>query len=50
LLAFLGFIGTLKKDSLKYQFKQLTWTLMILIVVVGQSHFIIQNIFHGLFW
>jgi len=47
---FIFFILTLKKNLYKYQFGQITWTLMILLVVVGQSHFIIQNIFKGLIW
>jgi len=49
-VGFVGFISTLKKGSLKYQFGQLTWTLMTLLIVVGQSNFIIHNIFEGLFW
>jgi len=47
---FITFILTLKKDVYKYQFGQLTWTLMTLLMVVGQSNFSIQNIFKGLFW
>ena len=47
---FIAFIMTLQKDLYKYQFGQLTWTLMTLLIVIGQSHFIIQNIFKGLFW
>jgi len=47
---FLFFVLTLKKNYYKYQFGQITWTLMTLLVVVGQSHFIIQNIFKGLIW
>jgi phosphatidate cytidylyltransferase len=35
---------------LKYQFGQLTWTLMTLLIVIGQSNFIIQNIWKGLIW
>jgi len=49
-IGFIAFIVTLKSDTYKYQFSQLTWTLMTLLVVVGQSHFIIQNIFNGLIW
>lgn len=47
---FLGFVLTLRKGSYKYQFGQLTWTLMTLLLVVGQSSLIINNIFSGLFW
>jgi len=49
-IGFIAFIATLKKGLLKYQFGQFTWTLMTLLIVVGQSNFIIQNIFKGLFW
>jgi len=46
---FIVFILTLKKPY-KYQFGQITWTLMTLLLVVGQSHVIILNIFKGLIW
>jgi len=49
-IGFVGFIATLKKKFLKYQFSQLTWTLMTIAIVVVQAHLIIQNIFSGLFW
>jgi phosphatidate cytidylyltransferase len=49
-IGFVGFIFTLKKPYYKYQFGQLTWTLMTLLLVVGQSHVIIQNVFRGLIW
>jgi len=49
-IGFIIFILTLKKGLYKYQFGQITWTLMTLLLVVGQSHFILQNIFKGLLW
>jgi phosphatidate cytidylyltransferase len=49
-IVFCGFIFTLKKDLYKYQFTQLAWTVMTLVLVVVQSHFIFYNIFEGLFW
>jgi phosphatidate cytidylyltransferase len=49
-IGFLMFVLTLKKNYYKYQFGQLTWTLMTLLVVVGQSHVAIQNINKGLIW
>ena len=49
-IGFIAFIFTLKRGSLKYQFSQLTWTLMTLLIVIGQSNFIIQNIWKGLIW
>jgi len=50
LIAFTGFVVSLKKDYYKYQISQLAWTIMTLIVFVGQSQFVISNIFHGLIW
>jgi len=50
-MGFIVFVMTLVKKKLyKYQFGQLTWTLMTLLLVVGQSHFIIQNVFKGIIW
>jgi len=43
-------IGTLQEDSVKYQVGQLSWTIVTLMIVVGQMKFIAQNIFEGLFW
>jgi len=50
IMAFATFIFTLKKETLKYQFTQLAWTMMTLLLVVGQSHFMFNNAFEGLFW
>jgi len=50
IIGFLMFVLTLKKGLYKYQFGQITWTLMTLLLVVGQSHSVIQNIFEGLIW
>jgi len=50
IIGFILFILSLKKHTLKYQFKQLTWTLFTLLLVVVQSNFIIRNIFKGIFW
>jgi phosphatidate cytidylyltransferase len=49
-VGFIAFIVTLKKNFYKYQFGQLTWTLMTLLLVVGQSNFVIQNILRGMIW
>eukprot|EP01130_Rhizamoeba_saxonica_P000651 TRINITY_DN1059_c0_g1_i1.p1 TRINITY_DN1059_c0_g1~~TRINITY_DN1059_c0_g1_i1.p1 ORF type:complete len:375 (+),score=33.54 TRINITY_DN1059_c0_g1_i1:222-1346(+) len=46
----LAFILSLKRDTLKYQFTQLTWTLMTTLLVIGQSHFVVHNILGGLIW
>jgi phosphatidate cytidylyltransferase len=47
---FLLFVSSLRKDTVKYQFGQLTWMLMTLLSVVVQSSVISVNIYHGLFW
>ncbi|KAG4303993.1 hypothetical protein PORY_002646 [Pneumocystis oryctolagi] len=47
---FIFFVMNLKKGHYKYQFTQFCWTHMILLLIVGQSHFIINNIFEGIFW
>ncbi|KAJ3185724.1 hypothetical protein HDU85_001083 [Gaertneriomyces sp. JEL0708] len=44
------FVMNLKKGHYKFQFSQFGWTHMVLLVVVCQSHFIINNIFEGLIW
>jgi phosphatidate cytidylyltransferase len=49
-VGFIAFIVTLEKDYYRYQFGQLTWTLMTLMLVVGQSNFVIRNILKGMFW
>lgn len=49
-IGFVTFILTLRRGYYKYQITQMTWTLMILIVIVVQSTFIVRNIFEGLMW
>ncbi|KAJ3159296.1 hypothetical protein HDU86_001899 [Geranomyces michiganensis] len=44
------FVMNLKKGQYKFQFSQFGWTHMVLLIVVCQSHFIINNIFEGLIW
>ncbi|KAI9096455.1 phosphatidate cytidylyltransferase [Phlyctochytrium arcticum] len=44
------FVLNLKKGHYKFQFSQFGWTHMVLLLVVIQSHFIINNIFEGLIW
>ncbi|KAJ3051064.1 hypothetical protein HK097_007961 [Rhizophlyctis rosea] len=44
------FVLNLKKGHYKFQFSQFGWTHMTLLLVVCTSHFIINNIFEGLFW
>jgi len=47
---FVAFILSLRKDSLRYQFSQLTWTVLTLLLVVGQTHFTMQYLYDGLVW
>ncbi|RHZ84449.1 hypothetical protein Glove_81g29 [Diversispora epigaea] len=49
-IGFVLFVGNLKKGHYKFQFTQFAWTHMTLLIVVCQSHFIINNIFEGLIW
>lgn len=49
-VGFCGFVFTLRRQTLKYQFSQITWTLMTILIVVVQSHFILKNIHEGLIW
>lgn len=47
---FVFFVGSLKASHLKFQFAQFGWTHMALFLIVVQSHFIMNNIFEGMFW
>lgn len=47
---FVFFVWTLKKGFYKFQFAQLCVTHMTLLLVVFQSHLIIENIFNGIIW
>lgn len=47
---FVGFVASLKKGTLKFQFAQLCITHMTLLLVILQGHCIIRNIMHGMFW
>jgi len=47
---FVLFVMNLKKGHYKFQFAQFGWTHMTLLLVVCQSHFIINNIFEGMIW
>lgn len=49
-MGFVGFVASLKKGSLKFQFAQLCITHMTLLLVVLQGHCIVRNILHGMFW
>ena len=47
---FVGFVASLRKGSLKFQFAQLCVTHMTLLLVILQGHCIVSNILHGMFW
>ncbi len=44
------FVLNLKKEHYKFQFGQLSFTHMALLLIVFQSHFLIRNVFEGLIW
>lgn len=50
LAGFIFFVYTLKKGFYKFQLAQLCATHMALLIVVFQSHLIIDNIFNGIIW
>ncbi|RUS25284.1 hypothetical protein BC938DRAFT_472382 [Jimgerdemannia flammicorona] len=50
IIGFVFFVSNLKKGHYKFQFQQFCWTHMTLLLVVCQSHFIINNIFEGMIW
>ncbi|KAI8904450.1 phosphatidate cytidylyltransferase [Gorgonomyces haynaldii] len=50
IIGFVFFVIKLKKGYYKFQFAQFSWTHMALLLVVFQSHFIINNVFEGLIW
>merc|ERR1711871_1785134 len=43
-------VSSFKRGLYKYQFGQLAWTLLSIVLVVGQMRFVLHNIFEGLFW
>ena len=45
-----AFVLTLKKGSYRIQFKMFGWTHVTLLLVVTQSHLLLQNLFEGMFW
>jgi phosphatidate cytidylyltransferase len=49
-VGFVFFVTNLKKGQYKRQFRQFGWMHMALLLVVFQSHFIVNNILEGLIW
>lgn len=50
MLGFVTFVLSLKRGHYKFQFKQFGWTHLAIILVVSQSHLVIQNMLFGLAW
>jgi phosphatidate cytidylyltransferase len=50
IIGFVFFVGSLQKGHYKFQFTQFAWTHMALFLIVGQAHFVINNIFEGMIW
>ncbi|KAK5651872.1 hypothetical protein OQA88_11531 [Cercophora sp. LCS_1] len=50
IIGFVFFVGSLKGGHLKFQFSQFGWTHIALFLIVGQAHFIMNNVFEGLIW
>jgi len=49
-IGFVTFTLMLRSGFYKYQITQMTWTIMILVVIVAQSNFIVKNLFEGIAW
>lgn len=49
-ILFIASVLSLKKGLYAYQFKQLTWTIIILLLVVVQMKVVVYNIYTGLVW
>ncbi|KAI8088826.1 cytidylyltransferase family-domain-containing protein [Halteromyces radiatus] len=49
-IGFVFFVMNLQKGLYKRQFAQYGWTHMALLLIVFQSHFIVNNILEGLIW
>ncbi|KAF2821022.1 phosphatidate cytidylyltransferase 1 [Ophiobolus disseminans] len=50
IIGFVFFVYSLQKGHYKFQFTQFAWTHMALFLIVGQAHFVINNIFEGFIW
>lgn len=50
IIGFIFFVCSLEKNHYRFQFTQFCITHMTLLLVVIQAHFIVRNIFSGLFW
>ncbi|KAF2713209.1 phosphatidate cytidylyltransferase 1 [Pleomassaria siparia CBS 279.74] len=50
MIGFVFFVYSLQKGHYKFQFTQFAWSHMALFLIVGQAHFVINNIFEGMIW
>jgi phosphatidate cytidylyltransferase len=50
IIGFVFFVYSLQKGHYKFQFTQFAWTHMALFLIVGQAHFVINNILEGFIW
>lgn len=50
IIGFVFFVYSLEKSYYRFQFTQFCITHMTLLLVVVQAHFIVNNIFSGIFW
>ncbi|KAI0376291.1 phosphatidate cytidylyltransferase [Hypomontagnella monticulosa] len=49
-IGFVFFVANLKAGHLKFQFTNFAWTHMALYLIVVQAHFVMNNVFEGMFW
>lgn len=49
-IGFMAFVLSLRSEHYKFQFKQFGWTHIALLLIVYQSHLIVQNLYAGLIW
>lgn len=49
-IGFVFFVANLKKGQYSFQMAQFCYTHMALLLIVVQSHFIVENILEGLIW
>ncbi|GMI24204.1 hypothetical protein TeGR_g6525 [Tetraparma gracilis] len=43
-------VVTLQKEEIKFQLNQLTWTICVICLTVGQLKYIMHNLFNGMIW
>uniref|UniRef100_A0A7S1BGT5 phosphatidate cytidylyltransferase n=1 Tax=Corethron hystrix TaxID=216773 RepID=A0A7S1BGT5_9STRA len=43
-------ILTLRIDHIKFQLNQICWTILVLMLTIGQLKYVMHNVFNGMFW